>query len=144
MLLDRMLADADIPLVQARPLGPRLSNEERRALLPRIMERDTDMFETTFALMGRTLGEAPLSALLTSPGYAALTDTVEAAVRGDEAKRPHAAKMLEAALNRIALLIDAAAAAELLTWLTASDLSPADPKLDMLHLNAALVPETTP
>jgi hypothetical protein len=144
MLLDRMLAEADFPLVHGRPLGPRLSTEERRALLPRIMERDTDMFETTLALMGRTLGEAPLSALFASPGYAALMDTVEAAVRGDEAKRLHAAKTLEATLNRIALLIDAAAAAELMTWLTASDLSPADPKLDMLHLNAALVPETTP
>ena len=144
MLLDRVLADADFPLLHARPLGPRLSTEERRALLPRIMEGDTDMFDTTLALMGRTLGEAPLSALLDSPGYAALLDSIEAALRGDEAKRPPATKTLEATLNRIALLIDAAAAAELMTRLTASDLSPADPKLDMLHLNAALVPETTP
>ena len=105
----------DFPLVHARPLGPRLSAEERRALLPRIMERDTDMFETTFALMGRTLGEAPLSALLASPGYAALMDAIEAALRGDEAKRPHAAKRRsEHALNRIALLIDAPAAADLM------------------------------
>jgi uncharacterized protein DUF5691 len=144
MLLDRMLDDADFSLAYARPLGPRLSTHERRAILPRIMERDSDMFVTSLALMGRTLGEAPLSALLASPGYAALTSGVEAALRGDEAQRSQAAKSLEATLNRIALLIDAAAAAELMTRLTASDLSPADPKLDMLHLNAALVPETTP
>jgi hypothetical protein len=144
MLLDRMLADGEVPLAQARPLGPRLSAEERRTLLPRIMERDTDAFETTLALMGRTLGEAPLSALLASPGYTTLMDTVEATIRGEDAKRPHAAKTLEAVLNRIAFLVDAAAAAELVTWLTASDLSAADPKLDLLHLNAALAPETTP
>jgi len=67
-----MLADADVSLVYTRPLGPRLSTEERCSLLARIMERDTDPFETTLALMGRTLGEAPLSALLASPGYALL------------------------------------------------------------------------
>ena len=143
MLLDRMLADADVSLVYTRPLGPRLSTEERRSLLARIMERDTDAFETTLALMGRTLGEAPLAALLASPSYALLIDTVETAVRGEEEKRPQATKILEAMLNRVALLVDAAAAAELTTLLTASDLLAADPKLDLLHLNAALAPETT-
>jgi hypothetical protein len=73
-----------------------------------------------------------------------LIDTVETAVRGEEAKRPQAAKILEAMLNRVALLVDAAAAGDLITRLTASDLSAADPKLDLLHLNAALLPETTP
>jgi hypothetical protein len=43
-------------------------------------------------------------------------------------------------LNRIALLVDTATAAELVARLTASDLSAADPKLDLLNLNAALVP----
>ena len=143
MLLDRMLADADVSLVYTRPLGPRLSTEERRSLLARIMERDTDAFETTLALMGRTLGEAPLAALLASPSYALLIDTVETAVRGEEEKRPQATEILEAMLNRVALLVDAAAAAELITLLTASDLLAADPKLDLLHLNAALAPETT-
>jgi hypothetical protein len=144
MLLDRMLADADFPLVHALPLAPRLPTEERRALLPRIMERDADVFKIALALMGRTLGEAPLSALLASPSYTTLMETVEAAVRGEEAKRSDATKTLEAMLNRVALLVDAAAAAELIAWLTASGLSPADPKLDVLHLNAALLPETKP
>ena len=68
---------------------------------------------------------------------------IETAVRGEEEKRPQATKILEAMLNRVALLVDAAAAAELTTLLTASDLRAADPKLDLLHLNAALAPETT-
>jgi hypothetical protein len=144
MLLGRILADADFPLVHARPLGPRLSSEERHALLARILERDADGFETSMALIGRNLGEAPLPAVLASPSYATLMDTLETAVRGEDAKRPYAARTLEIMLNRVALLVDAAAAADLIAWLAPSDLSPADPKLDVLHLNAALLPETKP
>jgi hypothetical protein len=142
-LLELMLNDLALPLVHARPLGPRLSVEERRVLLPRLMQRDADAFETTLALMGRTLGEAPLSALLASAGYSQLMSVVETATRADEAARKGAGNALATMLDRIALLIDAAAAADLIARLTASGLSAADSKLDMLHLNVALVRETT-
>ena len=138
MLMDRILDDADFPIVHARPLGPRLSIEERRALLPAMLKHDDTMFETTLTLMGPVLGEAPLSALLASPGYGALKSTVENALGGEDAQRPQAAKQLEATLGRVALLIDVAAAVELTKRLTAWGVSPADPILDLLHLNAAL------
>jgi hypothetical protein len=141
-LLDQMLEDADMPLRQAQPLGPRLTTTERRTLLPRIMQRDTDAFDTTLALMGRNLGEAPLAALLASPGYAALENTVNAALSGEDAQRAAAGNVLDAMLSRVALLVTAAAAAELAKRLTAAGLSAADPKLELLHLNAAL--ETSP
>jgi Family of unknown function (DUF5691) len=142
-LFDLMLDDAAPSLAHARPLAPRLSVEERRALLPRLMKRDTDAFETTLALMGRTLGEASLSALLASPGYAQLMSMVETATRADETAAKSAGHVLAAMLDRVALLVDAAAAAALIARLTTAGLSPADPKLDMLHLNATLVPEKT-
>ena len=44
-------------------------------------------------------------------------------------------------LDHMALLIDPAAAASLITRLTTWGLSAADPLLDLLHLNATLVPE---
>ena len=143
MLLDQMLADEAFPLAHARPLGPRLKAEERRALRPRIMKRDAKTFETTLALMGRVLGEAPLPALLASPGYAALTGAVEAAHGEAGAPRQPADALLETMLTRVALLADAPAAAALLARLTAAGLSPADPRLDLLRLSAALTTEAT-
>jgi len=141
MLLDQMLDDDALPLACARPLGSRLTSEAQRALQPRILQRDAAMFETTLTLMGRALGEAPLPALLASPGYAALMSAVEAARGEDEAQRRAADAILEAALSRLALLAAAPAAAALLARLTASGLSPADPRLDLLRLNAALTTE---
>jgi hypothetical protein len=137
-----MLDDEAFPLAHARPLGARLTPEERRALLPRIIRRDADVFETTLALAGRALGEAPLPALLASPGYAALTSAVEAAGVEDEAQRRAADAVLEPALSRVALLAAAPAATDLLTRLTGSGLSSVDPRLDLLRLNAALTSET--
>jgi hypothetical protein len=141
MLLDQILDDEALPLACARPLGSRLTREEQRALQPRIMKRDAEMFQTTLTLMGRALGEAPLPALLAAPDYAALISAVEAARGEDEAQRRAADAMLETALSRLALLAAAPAAAALLARLTASGLSSTDPRLDLLHLNAALTTE---
>jgi len=142
-LLDQMLDDGAFPLAHARSLGPRLKAEERRALQSRIMERDAETFETTLAFVGRVLGEAPLPALLASPGYAALTSAVEAAHGEDDARGQPADALLETMLTRVALLADAPAAVTLLARLTAAGLSPADPRLDLLRLNAALTTEAT-
>ena len=142
VLLDRMLDDEDAPLVCARPLGSRLTREEQRTLQPRILKRDAEMFEATLRLTGRVLGEAPLPALLASPGYAALTQAVETARSEDEAQRRAADATIETALSRLGLLATAQAAAALLARLTASGLSAADPRLNPLRLNAALTTET--
>ena len=108
---------------------------------PRIMKRDDEMFETTLALMGHALGDAPLSALLASPSYATLMNAVAAARGEDEAQRRAADAIIETALSRLALLANAPAAAALPAHLTASGLSPADPRLNPLRLNAALTTE---
>jgi hypothetical protein len=143
-LLQEMLEDDGFPLVQARPLAPRLTPAERRTALPGIIARDTDGFETTLAMMDRILGEVPLAMLLAAPGYAALEAQADAALSGDEARRPVAAKLLGAMVTRLALLLDAAAAAAMVARLTEWGISPADPLLDLMQCNAALNPETMP
>ncbi len=143
-LLDLILEDASLPLAHARPLAPRLTAQERRSLLAPIIKRDADLFGTSLALMGPMLGEAPLAALLASPGFAALKSAIEAARTGDEAQRAATSARADSALRRVALLITASAATELIARLRGLGFSPADPKLDALHLNAALTPQTRP
>jgi hypothetical protein len=143
-LLDRMMEEAAFPFAHARPLGPRLSPEERRSILPSALMRDGDLFGTTLILMDSTLGEAPLSALEKSPGYAALESAVASLPKADDKTRPTIEATLESALTRIAFLADAAAAAEIMRRTISRGLSPADPRLELLHINAALIQETTP
>jgi hypothetical protein len=143
-LLDRMADDTAFPFAHARPLGPRLSPDERRSILPLALARDTDLFGTTLILMGGTLGEAPLSALVRSPGYAALETALASLADADDKSRPSIEATLETTLTRIALLADAAAAAEVIRRVTSRGLSAADPRLELLHINAALTQETKP
>jgi hypothetical protein len=143
-LLDRMVDETAFPLEYARPLGPRLSPEERRPVLTAALARDADLFGTTLSLMGCTLGEAPLPALENSPGYAALEHGLASLSEVDDKTRPTIESVLETVLTRIALLGDAAAAAELIRRVTSRGLSPADPRLELLHINTALTQETKP
>jgi xanthine/CO dehydrogenase XdhC/CoxF family maturation factor len=138
-LFDLILEDNDFPLAHVRPLALRLGAQERRALLPRILKRDGESLETTLTLMGRELGRAPLSAVLASPSYAALMSAIEIARDEDPTKRWQAEAALEATLFRIGVLAEASAAAELIQRLIAAGLSTADPKLESLRLNAALI-----
>ncbi|WP_119302776.1 DUF5691 domain-containing protein [Dongia deserti] len=144
LLLDRMVHDTDFPFAHARWLGPRLTPTERRAVLSPVLVRDPNLFETTVVLMGSTLGEAPISALEKSPGYAALESSIASVLEADDKTRTTIEPMLESTLNRVALLADARAAAELISRVTSRGLSPADPRLELLHLNAALTQETKP
>jgi Family of unknown function (DUF5691) len=143
-LLDCMLADSASPVSHLRALAPRLSVDERRALLPRLMARDTDDLDTTLVMAGRELGAAPLSAMLTSPAYKSLGELFKNALDGADGKHTHDNALLGSALNRIALLLDAPGAADMIARAVSRGLSPADPKLDLLHLNAALKTEMTP
>jgi hypothetical protein len=145
MLLGHFLDDSEVALELARPLGAHLGSAERHALLPHILQRDGDGFETSVALVGRDLGAASLTALLAAPGFTEIIRMATAAARGtEEAQAPDAAKQLDAMLTHVALLADAPAAAELIKRLTTLGFSPADPKLDLLRFNAALHQETTP
>ncbi|MBV8188331.1 MAG: hypothetical protein JO339_13905 [Alphaproteobacteria bacterium] len=94
--------------------------------------------------MGQTLGEAPLSAALSSTSYRALETTIGTALNDSDAERPSATKKLQAMLDHMALLVDSTAAAALIARLATWGLSTADPLVDLLHLNAALAPERAP
>ena len=142
-LLKGMLADAATPVSHLSALAPRLSAEERLTLIPEIMARDGDGLETALAIAGRELGAVPLAALLAAPATTALIRLLEA-LNGADAQRAPANAGVSTALNRIALLLDAPGAADLAARVGSWGLSPADPKLDLLHLNAALTKEMTP
>jgi hypothetical protein len=142
-LLSGMLADDTTPVSHLRALTPRLSAAERRILLPQIMARDADGLEMTLDIAGRDLGAMPIAPLLASPSYTALSRLLDA-LNVEDPHRASKNAALGTALNRIALLLDAPGAADLIASLGIWGLSPADPKLDLLHLNAALTTETTP
>ena len=58
LLLERMVDETTFPFAHAQPLGPRLSPEERRAILPPALARDGDLFGTTLILMGEHPGRS--------------------------------------------------------------------------------------
>lgn len=142
-LLNGMLADDSTPVSHLRALAPRLSAAERRPLLPQIMARDANGLETTLDIAGRDLGPMPIAPLLASPTYTALSQLLDQ-LNVEDPQRTSRNAALGTVLNRIALLLDAPGAADLTARLGFRGLSPADPKLDLLHLNAALTTETTP
>ncbi|WP_158808068.1 DUF5691 domain-containing protein [Beijerinckia sp. L45] len=141
-LLDGILANASCPIGCLRALAPRLSAAERRAILAKIIARDDEGLGTTLAVAGRQLGLVPLSVLQAAPAYASLRSLLESAGNGADTRRPPDNARLAAALNRIGLLLDAPGAAEMAARVASWGLSPADPKFDLLHLNAALATET--
>ena len=140
-LLDGMLADDSTPVSRLHALARRLTAAERRALVPQIMARDAEGLETTLAIAGRELGATPIAPLLASPTYTALSRLLDS-LNVEDPHRASKNTALGAALNRIALLLDAPGAADLVARVAVWGLSPADPKLDLLHLNAALTTET--
>jgi hypothetical protein len=143
-LLNGILADTASPVGHLRALAPRLSGDERRTLLPQIMARDKEDLGMTLSIAGRDLGAVPVAAFLTAPAYAALNGLLGKAGEGADGQRAYANSALAAMLNRIALLLDAPGAAHVAARLTNHGLSPADPKLDLLRLNAALIAEKMP
>ena len=140
-LLSGMLTDDSTPVSQLRLLTPRLLATERQALLPKIMARDAEGLETTLAIAERELGAMPIAPLLASPTYIALSRLLDQ-LNVEDPLRASRNTALGIALNRIALLLDAPGAADLVARVGIWGLSPADPKLDLLHLNAALTTET--
>jgi hypothetical protein len=142
-LLQILLADAASPTGALQALAARLSAEERRALLPQIMARDKDDLETTFDIAGREFGATPIAPLLASPTFTSLSRLLDS-LNVEDPHRAAKNTALGTMLNRIALLLDAPGAADLIARLGIWGLSPADPKFDLLHLNAALTTETPP
>jgi hypothetical protein len=140
-LLKAILDDPDSPLAAARPLAPQMPMQ---ALLPTLFLRTEDAgFAFALELAGPALGQVPMRMLMDSPGYAALQAALAAAVTGPDPGRPAANALLTAGLYALGLLLDAPAAAQSLALCTTAGLSPADPRLEALHLNIALNPESS-
>ena len=141
-LLQTILEDADAPLGLVVPLGARAAPEERAAGVAAVMAREpSPHFPVSLAFAGETLGGAPPRALMQSPGYQAFAELLRAAGGDDEAARGRADQQLRPALANLGLLLDPAAARAVIEACVAAGLSSADPRLDHLHLNAALNPE---
>jgi hypothetical protein len=70
-------------------------------------------------------------------------ETMKAAIAGEGAHSTVANRTLQTSLVNLGYLLEAAAAQDLIARCVAAGLSPADPRLDLLHLNAALKPEAS-
>jgi hypothetical protein len=137
-LVAQVIESKDAPIALAGPLFERLSKTERKTLSPAIIARDADMFETALGVARDGLGQTPLQAIGASPSFVALKTNVEIMARGEDGGRAAATRLLELLLPRAGLLLDAPGASALLAQITEWGLSAADPRLDMLHFNAAL------
>jgi hypothetical protein len=141
-LLDACLAAGEAPHPVIQPLAEKLPAEERARRLAAVMALEPHVvFHTTSLFAGDVLGAAPLSALSGAPGYRRLTEALRDQAAGQDAVRAQADAQLKAALASLGLLLDAAGAQSLIQTCVAAGLSPADPRLDLLHLNVALIPE---
>jgi hypothetical protein len=138
-LLERLLEDRSLPLAYAGPLAQRLSTEERRAVLPAVLAADDETFDFSLHFAGPALGAICVKDLSVTAGYRAITPTIRAAIAGEES----ANRALRTALLNLGYLLEASAAQDLVGRCVAAGLSPADPKLELLHLNAALKPEAS-
>jgi hypothetical protein len=143
-LLDRVLEDGAFSVARAPLLAERLTPDERRQRLPAMLSRDDQSFETSLAFAGPALGAVGMGALVPTPGWAALLLVLDSAIRGEEAERPQANATIQTALRNLGFLLTADAAGHVIQLCVAGGLSFADPRLELLHLNAALKPETMP
>jgi hypothetical protein len=138
-LLAAMLEDAECPLMGARPLAASLDRREAAALLPAVLRRETAPgFPLALALAGEALGLAEWPAIAAAPGYAQLREYLVAPERDRAAETA-----LGVGLTALGLLASAPAAKSLIDACLQAGLSPADPKLDALALNAALNSEVS-
>jgi hypothetical protein len=139
-LLEQLLETGGSPDLVVR-LGARLAPDVRAARLPAVMARETQpYFNTTLAFAG-ALGSAPQSALTASTGYHLLRSALKTSQSGSDSGRAGADAQLRVGLANLGLLLNADAAAALIQICTAGGIFASDPRLDLLHLNAALRPE---
>ena len=134
----RLLEDGTDILSTIGPLARRLDVETRRGLAATIRDRDDATFTATVACAGDALGDMPFDALKAAPGFRALISELKAFSKADDKRhKTHEHAVMSGVFN-LGLLAEPAAAAALIDRFTELGLMAADPKLDMLHLNAAL------
>nr|MBX2854115.1 hypothetical protein [Paracoccaceae bacterium] len=133
-------ADADdIPVIA--PLMAERTTMETQAALARQALTKAGSFGLILDCCGDALGLFSFAEITSSPAY----EEMKAALPKSSADEPPPAPVDEsvnAALFAVGLLADAHAAQRILEDVTTSpEFSPADPRLDMLRLNAALPPQ---
>lgn len=141
-LLEHVIADRSWPLAHAALLAERLTLDERRVLLPAVLAADEEDFVFTRRFAGPLLGSLPLASLAAAPGFRDFAKVMHTALQGEEAKRSTADRVLTAALLNFGFLLEAPGARDLAAQCVAAGMSTAGPRLELLHLNAALKPET--
>lgn len=138
-----LLLEADGGVGHVAPLADRVPEDRRVTALPQVIRSGSALFEEAVAFAGPALGAVALRSIASAPAWIALQRALADARGGDEAARNAADTHLSLALPRLGLLLDRSSARTVVDLCTAEGLSPADPRLDLLHLNAALEPETT-
>ncbi|MGI9412760.1 MAG: DUF5691 domain-containing protein [Hyphomicrobiales bacterium] len=134
----RLLEEGADMLSSVGPLARRLDGEARRGLAATIRDRDGATFAATVACAGDALGDMPYVAIAAAPGFRALISELKAFSKADDARhKMHEHEVLSGTFH-LGLLADPPAAVALIDRFTELGLMAADPKLDMLHLNAAL------
>jgi len=125
-------------------VGAYLTAEERMPLAARAAQEEADpTFETALAALGPTLGVLSLQQV-----RGAGLDAVFALLHEPSDESPSARQLrqrpLPASLFALGVLIETSAAETLLERVIAAGLSPADPRLEPLRLNAALNRKPSP
>lgn len=118
----------------------RAPEARRPALAAKALDRANGGFDDHLSAMGGQIGRAPLSLVRRTGLWTETLGLLQAAQKGEEAKFAH---LLPLKLRILGGVLDAAGAAEALEDCARLGLSPADPRLDLLHLNAEL-PEAAP
>ncbi|MBL8834661.1 MAG: hypothetical protein JNL66_00375 [Alphaproteobacteria bacterium] len=141
--LHRRIPDDHMPIDLADTFSIGLPAADRQALVAHVAQRDDSSFRTTAACARPALGITPLAAFLETSQLAELDAEVAGVVAAGDTWTAAEGRVI-AGLFNLGLLVAADAAASLIARFTAAGLPPADPRLDLLHINAALPSETTP
>ena len=136
--IEKLLEEPPDPISAIAPLADRLDARARQEVTATVMKQDDQVFEATVACAGEDLGNTPLEKITATAGFRALMATLKTCLADEQGKRRQEDFMLSAGLANLGLLADQACALALIDRLTASGLMAADPKLDLLNLNAAL------
>lgn len=140
-LLEALL-EADRPAGLVLSLATRASADERADLLPRAIARETAAdFAVTRGFAGPLLGTASGQQLFATQAWRTLEALLRDTARDSDKRSPQTETLLRVGLLNLGLLAEAAAAQRVIDAAVGTGLSAADPRLDVLHLNATLRPE---
>ena len=135
---ERLLEAPPDDLSDILPVAARLDAHARRGVTVKVLDRDDQTFQATVSCAGGDLGLIPLDRITATACFRTLMATLKTCLADEQGKHRQEDAQLAAGLANLGLLIDQPGAVALIDRLTASGLMAADPKLDLLYLNAAL------